>query len=362
MTENKQIDRAKTSWLTITVIGMVALVFILPIGMKKIKAAKDKDLIKIEEVKPVAVKCAKVTKGGGIENVSLAGKLLAWNDVMLSAEKPGRIVEISADKGMPVKAGQIIIKLDSRIAETMLSQAKLQNEETASELKRYNELKKTGAVSDSLLDSLTKRAQLAEAQMRAAEISLSMCEVKTPVDGTVDSRLVEVGEYVNEGRNVARIINSSKVKAAFDIPEKYLLNLKKGGKVTYRVDTLDKDFSGDVTFIASAANHENSTFSAEIVTENSAGDLRPGMLVEVYLPVKRDAADVIVPLSAVIPRKGDYFAFVVSKEGKAEKRLVKIRQLVGNDAVVMSGLTEGEDLVVEGQRGIQDGLAVTVEK
>jgi multidrug efflux pump subunit AcrA (membrane-fusion protein) len=85
--------------------------------------------------------------------------------------------------------------------------------------------------------------------------------------------------------------------------------------------------------------------------------LRAGMIAEVALVRGVAEQAIVLPLAAVVPHKGDYVVFVV-EDGHAVRRLVRIDSFVGHEAVIRSGLSAGERVVIEGQRTLQDGMPV----
>ena len=149
------------------------------------------------------------------------------------------------------------------------------------------------------------------------------------------------------------------VKLSVDIPERNVLAVVPGNRMPFTVDVLpNRVFTGTVSFVSSAAFEGNNSFAAELRCANADHALRPGMIARTALSraVHKDA--IVVPLSAITPRKGEYIAFVVENE-RASRRIVKLDAITEKEVVLSSGLKPGDELVVDGNRTLADGMKVS---
>ena len=243
-----------------------------------------------------------------------------------------------------------------------LRQAEIENREAGKELARWEELQKAGAVSTSEFDRIRTRKDMAEVALEQARVAVSQCEVRSPIDGLVDDRNAEVGEYATEGMPVFTVIDISRVKLAFDVPERDATAVKTGDRVPFRVAALSSEtFTGEVTFVSSLAGRDSNSFRVECVTDNADGRLKAGMIADVALVRRMREDAIVVPLRTVIPKRGEYVVFVV-ENGKAAQRLVKVDFMTDRDAVIAAGLEAGDAVVVEGSRTLVDGIAVEVAR
>lgn len=309
----------------------------------------------------VAVKVATVVPRSFADVRVLPGRVAADQDITLSAEKPGRAVEVAADKGDAVSDGQVLVRLDARLWEAARDRARVERADAERERDRLDRLKATGAVSQSDLDAATSRCAMAEVMLREAEVNMDQCVVRSPVDGLVEERWVEPGERVGEGQPLMRVVVVKPLTIEVDVPERDIGGVVTGGAVPFSaagvaVGTL----TGVVSFVASQAHPASNTFRVELTVRDAPAVLRPGMIVDVRLPRGESASAIVVPLHAVVPRKGDHMVFVVGEGDRAVSRLVRIGRIIGSSAVLDSGLAPGDRLVVEGQRMLQDGALLQV--
>lgn len=292
--------------------------------------------------------------------ITLPGRIEPFIEADLGTEKPGRIVELAADKGDRVEAGQVLLRLDARMAEATLRQAEIELREAGKELERWKGLEKAGAVSASDFDAVKSRHDNAEVSLEQARVALSQCEVKSPIAGIVDERHVEEGEYATEGMPVFKVLDIDQVKLMLDVAERDTGCLRQGNPVVFRVAALGgREFTGTVSFVSSLASRESNSFHAEILVSNPGREIKPGMIAEATLLRRTREDAMVVPLSAVVPKKGDHVVFT-EQDGRAVRNLVRIDAVLGAEVVLASGVAAGDRVIVEGQRSVVDGALVEV--
>lgn len=312
-----------------------------------------------EREKAVPVRTIVVSARDVEDIIRLPGRVEPVQEARLAAQRAGQIVEVLADKGQAVKEGQILLRLDSRLWAAAKRRAEIEARDAARDLKRWRELEKTGAVSASDFEAIQRRREAADIALEEAEVMLSQCEVRAPFSGEIVDRLVEVGDYANEGQPVIHMVRLDRVKVAFDVPELDSGALQPGQTKTFTLAALPgREFAGQITFLSRQAARASNSFPAELEADNADGALKAGMIAEVAMVRRLRAGAVAVPLAAVMPRKGEHYVFTVAN-GRAVRKRVLLGDLIGSEAVLEGGLSVGERLVVEGHRGLQDGMAVT---
>lgn len=340
--------------LGLTIVGCVIMVATMK------QAARRRTVPAVPKEASVPVRTMDVAPRSMPDTLRLPGRIEPANDVLLSAEKPGPIVMLGADEGDSVTAGQVLLRVDDRTWKAILERAQVEKRDAERDRERWAELKKAGAVSESDFDAIDRRLRLATAAVEEAQAQMDHCEIRSPIAGVVEERSVEVGEHVGEGTPCFRIVDATRVKILIDIPEKDVRYIAPGRKVELRVPALEgRIFTGEVAFVSSAAAAQSNSFRTELTAGNPDGLLRGGMLVEAEI-VRRVRADIIVvPLAAVVPRRGEHVVFTV-REGRALRHTVKIDSIAGQEAALSAGLEAGEKLVIDGQRLLSDGAGVEV--
>jgi membrane fusion protein (multidrug efflux system) len=303
-----------------------------------------------------------VTAADRPDIIVLPGLILANVDAKLAAEKAGRVVDIYAERGQAVTNGQILLRLDDRAAQAAADAARATYEDAARNLERFGKLSETGAVSAQTLDDIRKAVALADAQLREAEAVLSYCIVKSPVDGLVNERYVEQGEYVIPSAPVFDVLSIDPVRVTVDIPERSVSSLNIGDTVPFEVISQPgRVFAGAVAYISSKAETGNNAFRVELKVPNSDGTLRPGMIASVQhrRSIRKNA--VTLPLEAIIPQKGDNVVYLV-RNGHAVRQLVRIDTILKQEALILSGASEGDLVVTRGNRMLTDGANVKIQE
>lgn len=292
------------------------------------------------------------------DKIRVPGRLEPLVHAVLSAEQDGLIVELDADKGDAVTNGQVLLRIDGRTWEQARRRAEIEIREADKDVARWKELREAGAVSVTDYEAIQTRRERAEIAMAEAVVFLSQCEVRSPLDGWVNDRAVDLGEYIGKGQPVFEVVDVSRLKLVFDIPEKDVLAVEPGKAVEMQLSAIPgRVFGGEVTFRSFLARRESNAYRAEALIPNPEGVLKPGMIANVEL-VRHERPDaLVVPHEAILPKKGEYVVFTV-EEGRAVRCMVQIEAIIGNEAVLSSGITPGAELVVDGHRALQDGMRV----
>ena len=335
---------------------LLALVVVLIVAFGALKKPAEKKDVELE--KAVPVQTVAIAPRPVADVLQLPGRIEPLQEANLAAQRAGQVIQLLADKGQSVAAGQVLVQLDNRLWTAAQRRAEIEVRDAARDYARWQELEKTGAVSASDYEGVQRRKEAADIALDEAKTMVSQCEVKAPFAGTVVDRLVEVGDYANEGQALLRLIRLDRVKVAFDVPEQDILSVQAGQVKSFTLASLPgREFTGQVTFVSSQAARESNSFAVELEAENADGALKAGMIAQVAV-VRQERADaIVVPLAAIVPWKGEHFVFA-AENGRAVRKRVLIGSLTGSEAVLAGGLAAGDRIVVEGQRGLQDGMKI----
>lgn len=297
------------------------------------------------------------------EVVMLPCSLEAFEDVMVASELSGRIEAVGAEEGDAVRKGQMIVTCDMRKHQALRDQAAASLRLAELTVERLSKLRTEGFSSEDELDKARTDLETKRASLRLAEIELDKATIRSPIDGILDERHVDLGEYVNPGQPVARVVDISRIKAVVHLPELHVPFVQQGQMVQAAFPYLDgavAPVSGTVRFISAVADTRSRTYRLEVVLDNPEGRLRPGMIGKVYLVRRTVEEAVAVPLFAVIARDGRRVV-AVEQDGVARLRDVTLGITDGRRVQVLSGLQAGERLIVAGHRQLQDGDRVSVK-
>ena len=280
--------------------------------------------------------------------------------VEVPVELSGKIEEIGPKEGDPVREGEVILHLDSRLLQAEVNSARAQAEFDRKNYERLAELLKRGVVNRNQVEEAEARATISGANYEVARTNLAKTVVYSPLTGILDELLREVGEYVAPGDAIARIVDVAKVKASIQVPEKDTPYIRQGSEIAVSVDALDnRVFRGKLTYISETADPSTRSTRVEITLNNPNRRLRAGMIVRAKFR-RRTLSDVLmVPLASVIPLEEGRVVYV-EVDGMAEKRKVELGLIQGTEVQVLDGLKPGDRLIVVGHRLVGPGQRVQV--
>ncbi len=311
------------------------------------------------------------------DRIELTGTVEADNDAILSAQTAGTVVNL-AERGHRVQAGQVVAQLDPAIARAAVEQAEAsvaaaqaQFDLAADNLKRQEPLYRDSVISALEFENVRAGHNQAQAQLSQAKAALAQAQqqlrntsVTAPFSGVVEERLVEKGEQVMPGTPVVRIVNTNLVKITAGVPERYAGDIEIGTPV--QVDLASAGIgkrNGRVSFVGSAIDPQSRTFPIEISLENVDARLKPQMVARLYVTRQRVEDAIVVPRTAVLADENGTSVFVATRAGDvvtAERREVVLGAAYGGQAVVQTGLTAGDEVIILGQSNVTQGDALEV--
>lgn len=336
-----------------TIIALLLIFLVLSLVLRRhetpmTSVEERKSPVQTERVEPMAL----------TPQIDLPARIGADYRAMLPVDKGGRITQILVDRGDEVKAGQRLLTIDARVWDALLERAEIEIREAEKDLRRFEELVNSGAVSTSTYDEVKTRLDQARVQAAEARAYVSQCEVISPVDGFINDRFVEVGEFAPEGAAVLEVVRVDPVKILVDVPEREIGSLAVGDPLHFSLETLGLGIgTGTVSFIAQAASGASHSFTVEARAANPDRRYKPGMIATATLTGGQPSNVIAIPLSAVIPKNGEHFVYIVH-EDRAVRRLVKIDRILGERAVLAEGLAAGDELIVDGHRTLIDGESI----
>ena len=340
--------------LNLYAILLVGLIFIVGCASKKENTNNTNN----EEVIPVkAVKAQKKTYDIILE---YTGTVEPYQKARIGAQMSGTIEKIYVNEGDFVKAGQILVQMNTQ----QLTQAKIQFELAQSDYNRMKSLFETGSIPEQQLERAKANYESAKASY---ELILSNTQIRAPFDGIVTEKLMNEGEVftlmpgAGGGPGIVTLMRIDIVKIKLSIAEKDFPLIKLNQPAEVQVDAYpDKVFLGKIVQKNPALSSVSRTFTAEVEVPNQGLLLRPGMFARVKIKVGQGQG-VIIPESALVPLPGSNVNYVfVLKGDTARRRNVTIGRKFDGEVEVLSGVNENELVVTTGQTKLADGIKVKI--
>ena len=360
------------------------------------------------------VKVELVRRDSVRRSVDVVGTLAAVDQVTISSEADGKVRRILADLGDRVKAGQVLIELDSEkqkytyeqhqaaLARSLaqygasdpkqlpeieqtpdVRRANAELVQATQAFDRANELFKRTLISQQALDDaraalqsarsrydsalqggkdLRASIQASEATMKLADRQLRDTQIRAPFDGYVEKRLVNLGELVKAQMPVMAIVRLDPLKVIAEIPERMTPWITDGRPVELRVDAYQgRTFTGKVTRISPAVNAATRAFPFEALVPNADAALKPGTFARVHVEIGKVDDVLTLPYSAIQYRYGVNRVFVVAGDRLAVRELT-VGERIGDRIEITSGVKQDERVAVTDVDTLTEGTLVAVTK
>ncbi len=307
---------------------------------------------------PPAVTTAIVKKERWQPTLSAVGSTKAVNGVMVSTDLGGIVVKIAFQSGQAVKKGDLLIKLDSQEEEARLQSAEARRDLADANLKRYQDLVAGGAVSRSDFETAESELRQAAAAVDEAKALIARKAIVAPFDGVTGIRHADLGQYLQIGAPIVSLQSIDPMFVEFSFPQQDLKQIEVGKELRLKVAGMDESFEGKITAVDSHVNEQTRNILFQGTVNNSGKKLRPGMFVEVQVPLAEEEA-MFLPASSInyAPYGDSVFAV---KEGKLQEQFVKLGPSRGDQVAVLSGVQEDDEVVSSGVFKLRGGMPVTI--
>ncbi len=328
------------------------------------------------EVRVVATEDVKYT-------IDAVGSLEPQEEVKVTARVSGMVEKVLFEEGAKVTPKTVLAEIDRSRYQMLADRAKASHERSIADVRKAEivlqnrqELRKKdpGYVSDEEISTLS--SQLASTRGAAAEAKSSLdlamhdlenSQVRSLINGIIDTKAVSTGQYVALGALMASIVDESKLKLRFKVSETESVKLASvlGGdrKISFTVRPLPgKIFTAELIHMSPQANTQTRTVECLALVENRDTLLKPGFFATVRAVVAVHEKAIVVPDAAILPTERGFVAFIV-KNSRAVQRQVRPGLFVREGVVeILEGLAPGETLVVTGASAIADGSEVLVKQ
>lgn len=315
---------------------------------------------------PVAVETAKVAPGDIAESVMVVGTLTPKREADVKSEYSGTISEVYVTEWVQVRKGQPLARLDTREAEAALLQVKASAQQAVREYERALKLKEVGLMTQQGLEAAQTQRDAAQAGLELAQTRLDKSVIRSPMDGVVSLRAVNVGDYVENmgAKAMFRIVDNSLFDLTVTVPSSWIHEVRVGEKLSFASDAVPgRSFDGTVSFINPTAEADSRTVKVVAVVPNEGGELKAGLFVKGRIMTGSRAGVLQVPRTALLTwdvESGKADVFVIAGQ-TAQRKSVETGTVSGDTVEVRSGLAQGEVVATRGAFNLRDGDKVVIE-
>jgi multidrug efflux system membrane fusion protein len=284
------------------------------------------------------------------------GKTAPARVVELSAETDGRIEHIGAERGTNVNRSEVIVRLDQRDRRARLAQAEATVKQRQVEYEGRMRLKSESYVSEAQLQEAIATLEAAKAELTRARLDLDYMTIRAPFDGALQSRFVEIGDFVKLGEPIAIFVDNRTIIVSANVSEFDARFVEPGQAAEARLAT-GETVHGTVRYVAPVADEATRTFLVELEVDNSDGKLRAGGTAELRLPAERIYAHRISPSLLTLDDAGNIGLKIINDKGVVEFVVADIA-LSSSDGMWVAGLPETATIITVGQGFVTAGSTV----
>jgi membrane fusion protein (multidrug efflux system) len=307
---------------------------------------------------PASVTLAAVRTQRVSQKLEALGNARANESVDISTKTSNIVTEVTFRDGERVKRGQVLVQLDNAQARADVAAAQAAVTESETLYNRSRELLNTQALSKSSFDQLEATLKANRAKLAAANARLEDTVIRAPFSGRVGLRRVSVGTLISPGDVITTLDDTSVIKLDFSVPENFLASLREGLSIRATAPAFPgRSFAGAVASIDSRVDMTTRSVTVRALLANDDGALKPGMFLNVVLANDEREA-LVIPEEALSPEAERQYVYVVS-DGKVSRREVRIGGRQPGTVEIITGLSAGERVIVEGTQKVRDGAIVT---
>ena len=312
------------------------------------------------------------------------GTVTATNTVTIRAQVDGQLREVLFREGQEVKAGDVLVQIDSRAYQAQLDQAtakRAQNQALLAnarrDLARYSSLLKNEyatrqqvETTQALVAQLEAAVQADQAAMENARVLLGYTTIRSPIDGRAGFRQVDQGNivHVNDATPMVTITQMRPITVVFALPQDALPDVIRAMSAgSLAVTALSRDGKqgldqGQLELVDNQIDQTTGTIKLKAKMPNEAGLLWPGQFVNARLLLGARRQAVTVPVSAVLRGQQGAYVYLARPDATVEVRPVTVSQSDEKLAVIAAGLAEGEIVVTTGQMRLKNGARIEIKQ
>ena len=292
-----------------------------------------------------------------INSLVLTGQTEPSRHATVRAETPARVIAVAAEEGAQVKKGDIIVQLANDDRKALLDEAQALVNQRQIEYSAASKLSSKGYQTQTRLAETKANLEAAQARLRRIQVDIERTVIRAPFDGVIQSRMVEVGDYLKVGDEVALIIDLDPLIAVARVSEREVAGVATHGEGTVRLITGDS-VNGRIRYVSSVASEGTRTFRVELEIVNGDNRLAAGLTAEIRLPVKAVEAHNMSPAALTLDDTG-----VIGVKTVDAQNIVRFHpvQLVsdGLDGIWIAGLPREATIITVGQEFVLPGHEVT---
>lgn len=323
---------------------------------------------------PIKVEVLTVNTGSRGNFLSSSGTISAVKTANLSTRNMGYVDNIYVSVGEKVSQGQLLLSINNADLQAKQAQVNAQiTEATAAfnnaekDYNRFKNLFADNSASQKELDDITANYNMAKARLEAAnqmkneiDAQFAYVNIKAPFSGIITGKFIEKGNMANPGMTLLTIENPEVLEIKTRVPESQIAKISAGMPVSVLIKSLNESVDAKITEVSASSQQTGGQYLVTAVLNENPEGLRSGMFATVNFPVESNGieAAILIPVDAVVNRGQLSGIYTVSESNTAILRWLRLGRIHGNEVEVLSGLQNGERLIVNAEGKLYNGANV----
>lgn len=296
------------------------------------------------------------------ETIKVGGTLKPNEEVDLSTESSGKVVQINFKEGATVKTGDLLLKINDKDLSAQYQRAVFKEKLAKDREQRQAVLLEKEAVSQEEYDIMLTELNSLSAERQLIQAQIEKTEIRAPFSGVIGLRKVSLGAYVSPNQIVATLVDKHRLKLEFSIPEKYFSAIQNMKTVNFMVDGYTQKFEAEIYAIEPKIDPLSRTIAVRALVDNPGGRnaLAPGAFAQIELNLNQNSDAVIIPAVAIIANAKGKTVWV-KENGLVAARNIETGGRDENNVEVLKGLKVGDSVIVSGLMQIRLNMPITAK-
>lgn len=296
----------------------------------------------------------------GLIQSAYSGVVEAQKTTALSFATMGTITEIFVDEGQVVRKGQLLAKVNASNAQNAYQAAVAKQQQAEDAYKRLKPMKENGTLPEIKWVEVETGAAQAKSAVAIAQKSVSDCDLYAPESGVIGKRNVQAGVNVMPTTTVLELLNIQSVYVKIPVSENEISQFKKGETAQITINAIDETVTGKIKEIGVTADILSHTYPVKIEVQNTAGDIKPGMICSVQT-VSPDKRSGLLISNKALQKDVDGSQFIyVEENGRAVKIPVRTIALIDNKMLIQGEVPKNANIITSGQQKLSNGTPVKI--
>lgn len=333
------------------------------------KAAEDKQAIPVE----IGV----VASDGADVSFFASGSLEAVQNATISTRMMGFVRRLMVKPGDQVRRGALLIEINNAdlAAKKAQAQANILSAEAAfvnaeKDYNRYKALFDTQSASQKEMDDISARYRMTMAGLEAAKqmeqgvlAQMAYTQIKAPFDGVVTNTFIKEGDMANPGMPLLGLEAPEQFQVVAMVPESNIHMVSKNATVQVHLKSMDKWVQGNVSEVSTSSRNTGGQYLVKVILKEGHPEIKSGMYATVQFPFEKEqvSGSVMIPVNILVYKGQLTGVYALSDEGMAMLRWIRTGRMVGDSITVLSGLKQGEKVILSSEGKLYNGAKVSTQ-